>query len=59
MACIFVQGLTLQPFLPAALSTATWAATYTTPLPPVDITGLVVNDEEECNHTWHQSEDFD
>ena len=49
MACIFAQGLTLETFLPPALSTATWAAMYMTPIPPVDTTDLVVRDDEECN----------
>jgi len=40
MACIFAQGLTLEPFLPPALSTATWIATFISPLPPVSVIGL-------------------
>jgi hypothetical protein len=43
-----MQGRTLETFLPASLSTATWAATYATNLPAVDIVGLVPTDEE-CN----------
>src|SRR2546430_810951 len=49
MACIFMQGLTLEPFLPAVLFTATWAATYAAPLPPIDIIDLAVQEGEECN----------
>lgn len=54
MVCIFRQGLTLNAFLPPALSTATWAITYEQALPTVDISGLEAQEEEECNLplTW-------
>jgi hypothetical protein len=49
MACIFAQGLTLESFLPPALSMATWEAMYITPLPPIDVAELVAREAEECN----------
>jgi len=49
MACIFAQGLTLKPFLPQALSTETWAATFAVALPPVDITHLTSAPDDLCN----------
>jgi SWIM zinc finger len=40
MAFVFSQGESLERYLPASLSIATWAAQYESPLPPIDISGL-------------------
>jgi hypothetical protein len=40
MAFIFSQAQSIEPYLPASLSIATWAASYETALPPIDIAGL-------------------
>jgi hypothetical protein len=49
MTCIFAQGLTLEPYLPTALSTATWIATFASPLPPVSIVGLEPVTDYPCD----------
>lgn len=49
MACIFSQGLTLEPFLPSVLSTATWANSFAAVLPPVSIENLSPAPDDECN----------
>ena len=49
MTCIFAQSLTLEPFLPTTLSTATWIATFISPLSPVSVVGLEPVTDYLCN----------
>jgi len=49
MACIFAQGLTLEPFLPQVLFIKTWAAIFAVALPPVNIAHLTPAADDLCN----------
>jgi SWIM zinc finger len=49
VAFIYKQRHNLANYLPAALSQETWAATYATPMPAIDIEGLEINPDTDCN----------
>lgn len=48
MSLIFAIGASVGSYLPAVLSAAQWAATYTTPLVPIDISSLETLADEIC-----------
>lgn len=48
--CLILRtGQEITPLLPPTLSPATWAATYASPMLPVDISGLGVTADESCH----------
>ena len=48
ISLLFSQGQSLNPCMPIDLSIATLQAQYSTPLPPIDISTLVVLDTDCC-----------
>jgi hypothetical protein len=49
LSVIYRQQLSVADYMPEVLSTATWRATYHTPLPPVSILGLAAADDDVCS----------
>jgi SWIM zinc finger len=48
MTLILAIGASITPYLLEELSAARWAATYASPLPPIDISGLAILEDEVC-----------